>query len=84
MDGSAGSRRRTYLFKQTHRDNEFQNSLKGRALAACLQRFWSISLIHSLEDESRRQAITQMNFRQIAAEKYTMTLARITPPDTGL
>ncbi len=33
------------------RYREFQNSLKGGALAAYLQRFWSSSLIHSLEDE---------------------------------
>lgn len=115
MDGSTGSRRRTYLFKETHlqplqrallltaillfvnlagwvymlevarfehpillfiivlaafttvlsgaplimflslgwftRYSEFQNSLKGAALVAYLQRFWSTSLIHSLEDE---------------------------------
>ncbi|KIH83117.1 hypothetical protein [Pseudomonas batumici] len=35
------------------RYNEFQNSLKGGALAAYLQRFWSPSLIHSLQDEGK-------------------------------
>ncbi|WP_248799312.1 hypothetical protein [Pseudomonas sp. MWU13-2105] len=33
------------------RYNEFQNSLKGGALAAYLQRFWSPDLIHSLQDK---------------------------------
>jgi len=36
------------------------------------------------DDEAQRQAITKMKFRQIAAEEYTVMLARITPPDTGL
>ncbi|WP_224770981.1 hypothetical protein [Pseudomonas sp. FEN] len=35
------------------RYNEFQNSLKGGALVAYLQRFWSPSLIHSLQDEGK-------------------------------
>ncbi len=36
------------------------------------------------DNDLQRQAITQMKFRQIAAEEYTVMLARITPPDTGL
>lgn len=35
-------------------------------------------------DDTERQAVTKMKFRQIAAEEYTVMLARITPPDTGL
>jgi hypothetical protein len=36
------------------------------------------------DDADERQAVTKMKFRQIAAEEYTVMLARITPPDTGL
>lgn len=36
------------------------------------------------DNDLQRQAITRMKFRQIAAEEYTVMLARITPPDTGL
>ncbi|WP_213940450.1 hypothetical protein [Pseudomonas sp. dw_612] len=36
------------------------------------------------DEDISRQAVTKMKFRQIAAEEYTVMLARITPPDTGL
>ncbi|GGP25081.1 hypothetical protein GCM10010971_09000 [Silvimonas amylolytica] len=36
------------------------------------------------DDNEERIAIVKTQFRQIAAEEYTIMLARISPPDTGL
>ncbi len=59
------------------RYNEFQNSLKGGALAAYLQRFWSPSLIHSLQDEGKLGQDTPGDLWRVRADENPILCERL-------